>query len=183
VGSAAGSADRARALGGTVVVEPFEVLDVGRLAVIEDPAGAVLALWEARRHAGASVVGEPDTMCWNELVTPRPDLAREFYGGLFGWMCGGHDATPRTTFAADGMSRAGMRAIGPAEGSAPPHWLLYFGVRDCDGQAALVQSLGGRVREQPTDLAGGGRYAVVDDPQGATFAVLSRRSADWAGSR
>src|SRR5689334_16607983 len=88
VAGAAHAAQRARALGGTVVVEPFDVLDVGRMAVVEDPAGAVFALWEPRRHAGAAVVGEPDTMCWTELVTARPGVGRSFYGGLFGWVAG-----------------------------------------------------------------------------------------------
>lgn len=182
VASAAEAAQRARALRGTVIVEPFDVLDVGRMAVLEDPAGAVFALWEARRHAGAAVMGEPDALCWNELVTPRPDLAQVFYGGLFGWAVDDEAASAGTTFVGEGEPRAGMRAMEPSSvGTSPARWLVYFCVRDCDGQTALVQSLGGRVRLPPTDRLGVGRVAVVDDPQGATFAVLTRSAGARCG--
>ena len=182
VASAADAAQRARELGGSVMVEPFDVLDVGRMAILGDPAGAVFALWEPRRHAGATVVGEPDTMCWNELVTPRPDLAQCFYGGLFGWAVGNEEAAVHATFVGNGEPRAGMRTAHPPSGTSAARWLVYFCVRDCDGQTALVQSLGGRVRVPPSDRAGVGRVAVVDDPQGATFAVLARPAgAPWVG--
>jgi predicted enzyme related to lactoylglutathione lyase len=184
VGSATDASRRARALGGRVVDEPFDVLDVGRMAVVQDPTGAVVALWEPRRHAGAGIIGETNAMCWNELATTRTDLAEAFYAGLFGWAADTHAAGARayTTFTGGGVPRAGMRAIDPARGPVPPHWLVYFAVSDCDGQVALVQSLGGRVRVPPGDIPGIGRFAIVSDPQGATFAVIALRPAASASA-
>jgi uncharacterized protein len=179
VASAADTAARARALGGALIHEPFDVLDVGRMAVLQDPGGAVLALWEPRRHVGAGIVGETNAMCWHELATARLDEARDFYTRLFGWIAETRrlDATDYTTFMEDGMPRAGMLAIDSARGPVPPHWLVYFAVSDCDGQVALVQSLGGSVRVPPTDVPHVGRYAVVADPQGAVFAVIALEQA------
>ena len=78
-----------------------------------------------------------------------------------------------TTFTADGAPRGGMMTIQPSWGRVPPHWLVYFAVSDCEGSAALCQSLGGSVRVPPTDVAGVGRFAVLADPQGAVFAVIA----------
>jgi len=168
------AARRARELGGSVLVEPFDVLDVGRMLLIQDVSGAVVALWQARRHAGAAIQGETGAMCWNELATTDTRRAQAFYSSLFGWTSVTREVsgTTYTTFAQDGVPRCGMLAIPPARGPVPPHWLVYFAVRDCGGQAALVQSLGGTIRVPPTDVPEVGRFAVVADPQGATFAVI-----------
>ena len=168
------AARRARQFGGSVVVEPFDVLDVGRMALIQDVSGAVVALWEARRHAGADIQGETGATWWNELATTDTRRAQAFYSSLFGWSSVAREAggTTYTTFAQDGMPRCGMLAIPPAWGPVPPYWLVYFAVRDCGGQAALVQSLGGTIRVPPTDVPEVGRFSVVADPQGATFAVI-----------
>jgi hypothetical protein len=168
------AARRARELGGSVLVEPFDVLDVGRMALIQDVSGAVVALWQARRHAGAAMQGETGAMCWNELATTDTRRARAFYSSLFGWTSVTREVsgTTYTTFGQDGVARCGMLAIPPAWGLVPPHWLVYFAVRDCGGQAALVQSLGGTIRVPPADARDVGRFSVVADPQGATFAVI-----------
>jgi predicted enzyme related to lactoylglutathione lyase len=176
VGSANDSARRARELGGTVVVEPFDVLDVGRMALMQDPTGAVVALWQSRHHVGAGIMGETGAMCWNELATTDTARAEAFYRGLFGWSGNTRDlgGTPYTTFALNGEPCSGMRPLDAAVGPVPPHWMVYFAVSDCDGQVALVQSLGGAVRVPPADVPGAGRFAVVADPQGATFAILQK---------
>src|SRR5689334_220900 len=85
VGSANEAARRTRELGGTVVVEPFDVLDVGRMALVQDPTGAVVALWQPRRHVGAGIMNETGALCWNELATLDPGRAEAFYAGLLGW--------------------------------------------------------------------------------------------------
>jgi predicted enzyme related to lactoylglutathione lyase len=121
-------------------------------------------------------------MCWNELLTPRPDLARAFYTGLFGWSIAAPSTSAHTTFLVDGAPRAGMLAMNASDGAGPSYWLVYFGVRDCEGQVALVQSLGGAVRVPPTHSSDGGRYAMLDDPQGATFAVVARPAAPAGGT-
>ena len=171
------SARRARELGGGVVVEPFDVLDVGRMALLQDGTGAVVAVWQPRRHAGAGVIDETGAMCWNELATTDAARAQAFYAGLLGWNADTRDmgGTPYTRFTQDGAPCAGMVPIDPARGPMPSHWLVYFAVNDCDGQVTLVQSLGGAVRVPPADLPGVGRFAVVADPQGATFAIVERK--------
>lgn len=176
VESANDTARRTRELGGAVVVEPFDVLDVGRMALVQDATGAVVALWQPRRHVGAGIIGEPGAMCWNELATTDTARAEAFFAALFGWSAMTRELVGLryTTFARDGEPCGGMLPIDTSSGPVPPHWLVYFAVSDCDGQVALAQSLGGSVRVPPLDVPGVGRYAVVTDPQGATFAVLEK---------
>jgi predicted enzyme related to lactoylglutathione lyase len=85
VASADDAAARAAELGGKVLAEAFDVMDVGRMAVIADPTGAALCLWEPRSNIGAALVNVPGAMTWNDLVTPDPDAAAVYYGDLFGW--------------------------------------------------------------------------------------------------
>ncbi|MFL5493547.1 MAG: VOC family protein [Gemmatimonadales bacterium] len=174
VEAAGPTAQRVRELGGTVVDEAFDVLDVGRMAVIRDPTGAVVALWEPRRHVGAGVVGEPGAPCWNELVTSDPDCAVAFYAGLLAWQCESHPMGGSTyTYCRRGETlTGGMRPIDIMDGSAMPHWLLYFSVDDCETASANAVSLGGKVVQPPTDVPEVGRFAILQDPQGAVFAVV-----------
>jgi uncharacterized protein len=79
------AADRARSLGGSVHAGPFDVMQAGRMAVLQDPQGAYFMLWEPREHRGAELVNAPGAFVWNELSTPDMDAAQSFYGGLFGW--------------------------------------------------------------------------------------------------
>lgn len=174
VASAADAAARAKRLGGTMLLEPFDVLDVGRMALVQDPAGAVVALWEPRRHAGAALVGEPGAVCWNELATTDAGRAGAFYASLLGWTADAQPmgATVYTLFSAAGAPRGGMMTISPSWGPVPPHWLVYFAVRDSEGTTALARSLGGTVLVPPTDAPGVGRFSVLADPQGAVFAAI-----------
>jgi predicted enzyme related to lactoylglutathione lyase len=79
VASADHTARTAKELGATVEAPPFDVMDAGRMTTIKDPQGARFAVWEARRHVGAAVRDEPNTLCWNELMTTDIDAARKFY--------------------------------------------------------------------------------------------------------
>jgi len=183
VDSASDAALRTKGLGGALLMEPFDVLDVGRMAMVQDPTGAVVALWEPRRHAGAGVVGETGSMCWNELATSDMARAGAFYGGLLGWSAERRatGALEYATFTAEGEARGGMTAIAPTGGPVPSHWLVYFAVRDCDGAATLAQSLGGAVRVPPSEIPDIGRFAVLADPQGAVFAVIALPVAEGNG--
>jgi uncharacterized protein len=175
VESAADTARRAKALGGTVLMDAFEVLDVGRMALIQDPSGAVVALWEPRRHIGAGIVGEPNTLCWNELATTDTAAAGQFFGDLLGWRSEPRQlgAVPYTMFMRGESGPAGgMVAIGPDWEPVPPHWLVYFAVSDCDESAERGRSLGAKVKVPPSDIPGIGRFAVLEDPQGAAFAII-----------
>jgi predicted enzyme related to lactoylglutathione lyase len=175
VESAADTALRTRELGGTVLMDAFDVLDVGRMALIQDPSGAVVALWEPKRHIGAGIVGEPNTLCWNELATADTAVAGRFFRDLLGWKSELKQlgAVPYTTFMRDESGPAGgMMAIGPDWGPVPPHWLVYFAVSDCDASAERARVLGAMVKVPPSDVPGIGRFAVLEDPQGAAFAII-----------
>ncbi len=170
VASADDSAKKARDLGATILAEPFDVMDFGRMATIRDREGATFCLWQAKTHIGAEVVNEPGAMCWCELDTTDTESAGKLYTGLFGW--GTKVGGDYTEFQRGGVSIGGMMKI-PAEwGSVPPNWLTYFAVEDCDGTAKRAADLGGKPIVPPTTIDNVGRFAVLADPQGAVFAVI-----------
>jgi len=174
VTSADETAATAKQLGGKLMMEPFDVMDVGRMAVIQDPQGAVVAVWQAKKHTGAGVLDEPGALCWTELMTSDTASAARFYTGLFGWTSEAKPMGPTTytVFKRGEKSAGGMMGISPEMGPVPPHWLAYFAVGDCDESVAEAIMLGGQVMVPPTDVPGVGRYAILTDPQGAAFAVI-----------
>jgi predicted enzyme related to lactoylglutathione lyase len=174
VESADETAKKAKELGGTVEMEPFDVFDVGRMAVIQDPTGATFAIWQPRSSIGAKVRDETNTLCWNELNTNDTGKALEFYTKLFGWTSKTDDnsTTPYTEFMNAGTPHGGMIQIAPEWGKVPPHWLLYFAVDDCDGTVGKATGVGASTVLPPTDIPNVGRFALIADPQGAMFAVI-----------
>src|SRR4051794_38253389 len=124
VTSADETAEQVKAAGGQVFMPPMDVLDVGRMAIFADPAGAVFAAWEPRAHKGAGIVNEPGTLCWNELVTTDLDAAKTFYGAVFGWgsESAGDAAHGYTEWKLGGRSIGGvmMKAGMMPAGGAPP---------------------------------------------------------------
>lgn len=163
------AAGRARELGATVHAEPFDVLDAGRMAVIQDPQGAWFLLWQARRHVGAALVNTPGAWCWNELASPGMDASSDFYTGLFGWTLApfeGGDA-PYLVISNAGRGIGGIRPPQPGE---PAYWLVYFATDDIDASLSRAEELGGTRLAGPTDI-GIAKIGVVQDPQGAVFAL------------
>ena len=152
--------------GGQVVAPPFDVVDVGRMAVVADPVGAVLSLWEARGHAGAGLVNAPGALSWNDLVAPDPAPAQPFYGDLFGWEFEDVGGGAYWIVRNRGATNGGMM---PLEG-AHPAWLPYFAVEDLDATVARVGELGGTTLARSAVPAG--RIATVRDPAGAVFAMF-----------
>ena len=175
VASVDGSAARAAELGGTVLMAPFDVMDAGRMAVVQDPTGAVFSLWEARGHVGSQVLDEPGALCWNELATTDTERARDFYTGLFGWTVEQQDmgTMTYTTFLRGGERAAGMYAITEEMAGMPPSWMVYFAVEDCDASTARARELGAQVHVTPADIPGVGRFAMMADPQGAMFSIIT----------
>jgi predicted enzyme related to lactoylglutathione lyase len=170
------AARKVTAAGGKLVKEPFDVFDVGRMAVVQDPTGAVLCVWQARKHIGAGVLHDPGAMTWNELITSNVDRAGKFYATVFGWTLTPVDMGPigkYTLFgrAGDKNNVGGMMPLGPQMKGVPSHWLVYFAVKDVDKSAKKVTELGGKVVSPPMDIPDLGRFAVVQDPQGAAFAI------------
>jgi predicted enzyme related to lactoylglutathione lyase len=175
------SVKRAEALGAKVLAPPFDVMDVGRMSILQDPTGAMFQLWEARKHIGAKILNEPGALCWSELTTRDPKAAESFYTKLFGWAANHTTAAggmEYTEFSNQGQPAVGMLLM-PREmpASTPSYWMPYFQVTDCDGSAAKATALGGRVMVPPQDIPKTGRFAIVTDPQGAMFAVFTLRAA------
>ncbi len=166
--------EQVTAAGGKVVVEPFDVMDVGRMACIQDPTGAFLNLWQEKGHAGAGVVNVPGALTWNDLNTPDPATAMAFYGELFGWTFEKvDDATEYWVIKNGDRSNGGVRPIDNSQpGEVPPHWLPYFACTDAEEAASRVEELGGRRFFGPFGVPGGS-FVVVGDPQGAAFALFS----------
>jgi predicted enzyme related to lactoylglutathione lyase len=186
------TAARVREAGGTVLLEPGDVGDSGRMAVFADPAGAAFCVWQAKEHRGAAIVNEPGSLNFNDLHTRDLEGAREFYGAVFGWELLPLDGWSAWALPGYGDfleqrnpgTRAGMAAMGAPERfedvvasvdqipddqpDVPAHWGVTFAVDDADAIAARAAELGGRVVVPPFD-APWVRMTVISDPQGATF--------------
>jgi predicted enzyme related to lactoylglutathione lyase len=147
------------------VAEPFDVMEVGRMAVIADPVGATLCLWEPRAHIGATLVNTPGAMTWNDLVTPDPKPAIDFYGRLFGWTFEEMPGSGGYHVLYNGDRSNG--GIMPVDG--PSFWVPYFGHEDID---RLVSDGVATVINGPIQVPAG-KFAVLGDPQGAVFAVIT----------
>jgi predicted enzyme related to lactoylglutathione lyase len=171
VASADASAAQAKKLGGTLMMEPFDVMEHGRMAVVQDPTGAVLSLWQPRQHIGVQVRDEANALCWNELYTRDTSRAAAFYTGLFGWRPK-TDPGGYTEWQAGERAIGGMMAIQPEWGPMPPHWMPYFMVSDCDATVARAAQLGGGAMMPARDIENVGRFAILRDPQGAAFAII-----------
>jgi predicted enzyme related to lactoylglutathione lyase len=170
------SVEAAQEAGGVFFLGPMEVLDVARIAVGADPAGAAYGLWQGRSHTGTDLVGEPGALCWAETMSRDYTASQAFYTDVFGFhleeIGEGGFSYAVATLGDDGAPVAGIGAI-PAEAPAdlPSHWMAYFAVADADAAADRVTSLGGTVVQAPFDSPYG-RMAVVAGAQGETFSVL-----------
>jgi len=164
-------AEKVPAAGGTVIVAPMEVMSAGRLAVFADSTGAIISAWEPQGHIGAQLVNEPGALTWNELATSALAKSKQFYTDVFGWAWGGSDEYAEAQVSGRTVAGVQPRPAGlPAE--VPDHWLVYFGSTDVDADSKTATALGATVVVEPTDIPGTGRFAVLADPQGATFALF-----------
>lgn len=175
VASADAAVKRAQELGAKVMAPAFDVMDAGRMAVLADPTGAVFQVWQPNKHVGTRIQGENGALCWSELYTHDTRAAEAFYKQFFGWTTKTGGTPPYTEFHLNGRGIGGMMAIQPEWGKMPPNWVPYFMVADCDASAAKAQSLGANVGVKPSDIPNVGRFAMVADPQGATFAIFTPR--------
>ena len=193
VDSADETASKARDAGGTILNEPFDVMDAGRMAVFSDPEGAVICVWEANENKGAQVVNDPGTLNFNNLNTRDAEGAKKFYGAVFGWetldLGGGaefwtvpgygdhletiHPEIRKQVKEAGGPEGfenvvASMVPLGDDQPDTPAHWSVTFATDDPDRDAAKAKELGGKVIAEPMD-APWTRMTVLADPAGATF--------------
>jgi predicted enzyme related to lactoylglutathione lyase len=168
VDSADATAARATELGATAISAPFDVLEAGRMAVLQDPTGAVFAIWQPRASIGAQLVNDVGSLTMNQLNTGDTDAAQSFYSGLFGWTFQ-QVATGDQAFW--GIYN-GDRLNGGMMWAQPPQWLVYFTSADLDASATTIPELGGRVGIGPLPIPAG-RFLVATDPQGASFALFA----------
>jgi predicted enzyme related to lactoylglutathione lyase len=156
--------------GGTVAMEPFDVMDAGRMSFVLDPSGAPVALWQANQHIGATLVNEPGTVTWNELITDNP-AAVSFYEQVLGVTTTAMEmgADKYTMFQVGGKEVGGT--LPPQMAGVPNHWHVYFAVADADATAAKIKQLGGSILVEPFDSPIG-KMAVAADPQGAVFSLF-----------
>jgi predicted enzyme related to lactoylglutathione lyase len=165
-------AAKAKSLGGTVMKEPFDVMDAGRMAVLIDPTGAAFCIWQPGKHTGFGVKGEPNSVSWNELLTTDTARAIDFYTKLFGWTADTHGPMQYTEFKNGDTHAGGMMKIQPQMGPMPPNWAIYFAVDDCDATFKKATSLGASAFFPPMDIENVGRFSTMSDPQGAVFSII-----------
>jgi predicted enzyme related to lactoylglutathione lyase len=175
VADATASAEKATTLGGTLMMPPMDVMDAGRMSLIQDPTGAVFAIWEPGEHIGAGIVNEHASLSWNELVTRDTNRATEFYTQLFDWGAEVQDMPNMryTTFKVGERMNGGMMPMDEQWEGIPPHWMVYFAVTDVDASANQAKELGASIHVPPTDIPSIGRFSMVQDPQGAAFTIIT----------
>lgn len=177
VESADRALERAQQLGGTVHAPAFDVMDAGRMGIAQDPQGGFFLVWEPKTHIGASLVNAPGALSWNELASPDIEASASFYTELFEWTVDpmeGMGMPYMVIKTKDGRSNGGIRAATEAE---PTYWLSYFGTGGIDADLAKVGELGGGTIMGPMSI-GVGQIAVVQDPQGAVFALYGGQFDD-----
>jgi predicted enzyme related to lactoylglutathione lyase len=166
------SAARAAELGATLLAEPFDVFDAGRMAAFADPQGAVLSIWQAKESIGAGLVNALGALTWNDLVTPDVEASSAFYTALFSWDIAEVEGSDGQYWSITngGWPNGGMLPI--IEGGHPA-WNLYFACEDTDATLAKANELGGETVMGPMDVPNGSRFAILRDPSNAVFSVSS----------
>ena len=175
-GDCAASARRVTDAGGTIVMEPMEVMDQGVMAIVKDPVGAQFGLWQGGAHIGCEVVNEPGSLLRNDLVTPDPEPARAFYAAVFDFTLDGNPDLPDFDFTflrrPDGHEIGGVLGVPGVPSSG---WTTLFEVADTDATVARAAEAGG-TPGTPEDFVYG-RMATITDPFGTEFSVGSRPQA------
>lgn len=167
-------AEKVTTAGGAVLMAPFDVGDQGRMAVFADPSGAAISAWQPISMGGFQAQG-PNAFGWAELTARGVEKAIPFYRKVFGWALKTSDDPQNsyTEFQIDGESVAGATEMSPmAPPDMPNYWLVYFSVDDVDASAAQAERIGGKVMLAPLDFPGG-RMAMIADPEGAIFGLLT----------
>jgi uncharacterized protein len=165
--------------GGSVMRPPMDAMEAGRFAVIADPAGAVICLWQAKEHIGCEVVNEHGAFSWAELITPDPAAVAPFYAEVFGWTA---QTTPMpsgsyTVFSVEGGNEDGIAgAMVPPVDGMPSFWSAYFMVDDAAATVDVAKTLGGQALMEATEIPGVGTLATMADPHGAMFAIMEPAS-------
>jgi len=176
---AADTVKKAKAAGGGAMVEPMAVGDQGTMAILQDPSGAYFGIWQPGVMAGADLMNKAGSFSWAELSARGLDKAKPFYKSVFGWGEKTSDmgeGMTYTEFLLGGDSIAGSMEMNPmVPAQVPSYWMPYFEVDDVDKSLAKATGLGATEMMGATEFSGG-RFAIVTDPQGATFGLLKQKS-------
>ena len=171
--------ERATGFGASILLQPMSVGYAGKMAVLADPTGAVIGLWEAGEHPGAQLTGMHSTMAWHELQTRDTTAARGFYLSAFEYELDRIEG-PEVDYTMLTIGDEPVAAITAMPPDLPPqvpaHWLGYFAVIDVNDACAAAERHGGGVLRGPFDSPYG-RFAVVLDPFGAMFALITPPAA------
>ncbi len=168
-------AQKVQEAGGTVIAPPFDVGDQGRMAVFQDSVGAFISAWQSATMRGFHS-DDPNSYGWAELNARGVERAIPFYESVFGWTHKtsdiGEGQPPYTEFQVAGESVAGALETPPElPAEVPSYWMVYFAVDDVDASFQTATEAGAQPMVPPQDFPGG-RFAIVTDPQGATFGLL-----------
>lgn len=181
-----GAVKKAESMGGKIPVRPKEIPNVGRFAVVVDPTGAMISPYQSANPSPDWKPSQgPGNFCWNELLTHDTGSAGKFYAEVFGWNLNAHGTGELGTgevgtyyvFQRGESWAAGMMQM-PAEAQAPSHWIPYIAVNDVDASARRAKELGAKVFVEPRDIPDVGRFSVLQDPVGATFALFKGPAQD-----
>jgi uncharacterized protein len=166
------SAARATQLGATLLAEPFDVFEAGRMAAFADPQGAVLSVWQPKKNIGAGLVNVPGALSWNDLISPDVEASAAFYRELFGWEISEVQGSGAQYWSITNAGRlnGGMMPMPP---ESHPAWNLYFACEDADATIAQARELGAETVMGPIDVPNGSRFAILRDPRNAVFSVAS----------
>ena len=163
---------RATDAGGQAIVEPMDVMDAGRMAFVMHPAAGAIGVWQPGRHTGAELVNEPGALTWSQLHTRDQDGAARFLEAAFGWQKGDFGGMPMFNLGERGIASMADMPPGTPD-QVPAFWMAIFATADTDATAAKARELGGQVMAEPFDIPDVGRFAVLADPQGVAFGVIT----------
>ena len=165
---------RARDLRASVIAPPFDLDGLARKAVVHDPAGGVVGLWEPRGHRGAAILDAPGSLWWAELVARDFQGAEDFYGGRLDWKAVDtlRYGIRYSVFKRGEDAVAGLLPIGADWGPVSPYWQVLFAVEACDAAVDRAKAAGGSLVFGPNDIPNAGRAAIISDPAGAIFVVM-----------
>lgn len=169
VENAAETVRKVQTAGGHAHTMAFDVKDLGRMAVVQDPTGAVFGVWQPKIRIGAGIQEVPGSVCWRELMTQNQDVAGKFYSTVFGWSITASELHSHYTLFMKGEDGIGGMLTIPG---VPNCWITYWIVKDCEDFAQKTAKLGGRIMKEPTKIPNIGTFAILSDPQGAVFAVM-----------
>jgi predicted enzyme related to lactoylglutathione lyase len=164
--------------GGSLIAKPFDVMTHGRMAVASDPTCAVFCIWQPISHIGSRITSPSGTFCWADLNTPDPEAASQFYAGVFGWefFTGQTDTTGYLHIKCGETIIGGIPPALLSPPGTPAHWMLYFAAHDVEALTAKANSLGGKTLMPAMDVPNTGKFSIVQDPQGAVFALFQAAS-------